>query len=170
MILSRIPLKYIDMEKTESNGLQVYEVGFHIIPVVEEEGAKKEASEIKALITKGGGQIISEQSPELKTLSYEIIKNTDSKNIRFSKAFFGWVKFEADPVEVTEIQSGLKGMNNILRFIVVKTVKENTIFSKIADSKREVAESDVPAVAETAPVAGIVEADMDKSIEALIEN
>src|SRR3989344_2112416 len=119
------------MENTEQSGLEIYEVGYHVVPVVEETGATEVASEVKALIIKSGGQIISEQNPALVGLAYDIIKNTDSKNTRFTKAFFGWVKFEADPAGVSTINSGLKSMDKVLRFIVVKTVKENTVFSKM---------------------------------------
>ena len=47
-------------------------------------------------------------------------------NDKYDTAYFGWIKFELEKSKVPELQKELKLNQDILRFILFKTVKEDT--------------------------------------------
>ena len=53
-------------------------------------------------------------------------------NVRFNIGYFGWIKFELDADKVKELEKGLKLDEEVIRYLVVKTVRENTVFTKRA--------------------------------------
>jgi ribosomal protein S6 len=141
-------------DKTDS--LQVYEIGFHVLPTVDESSVEGEVTVIKNLIIKHEGTIISESFPTLINLAYTITKTVGIGNKDFDKAYFGFIKFEVTKSEIEAINKSLQVNPNILRFIIVKTVKENTLY--YAKEQRSNKESE--------PLAS--DAEIDKSIEELI--
>ncbi len=163
----------IENEAVESEA-RIYEVGFHIVPLVAEENVSKEASEIKFLIEKQKGAMISEEMPRICPLAYTIAKTVDGKKHIFDKAYFGWIKFEVDATALPAIKEALEANQNILRFILVKTVRENTLTSlqKIASQARMDKEGGekapgVGAIAEKDKKPVSVE-EIDKSIDDLL--
>lgn len=147
----------------------VYEVGYHILPTVPEEEVAKEVSEIRTLIVNLEGNIISEGVPALKPLAYDIAKKIETKVVKFNKAYFGWVKFEMDPGSVLNLKNKIEALPNILRFLIIKTVKENTLHTpKIPTFRKESEVSEAAAVVEAAPKAPASEAEIDKSIDDLV--
>ena len=54
------------------------------------------------------------------------------QNIRhkFDNAYFGWMKFSMSPEKVLELKKKLDLDTKIIRFLTLKTVKENTISAK----------------------------------------
>ena len=107
----------------------VYEIGFHILPTVAEEKVGDEVQALRKVIDEGKGEIISEKYPELIDLAYAMEKHIDTKKVSFDRAYFGWIKFES----VGELAETLKGVvdnqASMLRYLIVKTVKENTVMS-----------------------------------------
>ena len=158
-------------EKVNSDESQVYEVGFHILPTVPEEKVSEELSAIEDVISKNGGSVIAQDLPKMRALAYDITKMIDTKYLSFSKAYFGWVKFEIEREAVSKIKNALDVNPNILRFIIVKTVKENTLHIPKAPmiSKNTVEESKAPKVEdETVEKVEISEEEIDKSIDELL--
>ncbi len=151
--------------KNDSGDLQIYEIGYHILPSVAEGDVAAEVSKINSVIKEKGGAMISEEFPELRSLAYDITKKIDTRNFNFSKAYFGWVKFEIDRSVIGEIKDSLEKQPNILRFIVVKTVRENTIYTP-KSSERKSEKEDVVDTKEARPQAS--EEEMDKSIDELV--
>ena len=49
---------------------------------------------------------------------------------KFKTAYFGWIKFMMDSDKVTELKKRLDLDSNFVRFLILKTVKENTINEK----------------------------------------
>lgn len=152
----------------DAGDLQVYEFGYHILPTVAEENLPNEVSKVHSLISENGGSIISEGAPVVRQLAYEISKKIENKNLNFNKAYFGWIKFEMDRKDIVNFKNKIENLPNILRFLVVKTVKENTMHTPkipmfVKDSHRE--EKDVTKTEEKAPVS---EAEIDKSIDELV--
>lgn len=144
----------------------IYEIGYHIAPTLNEEEVKDFVSSTKLFIEEKGGKIISEGLPEMCSLSYSLSKNIDSKNQSFNKAFFGWVKFAIESSIVEKVKKAVEDKKETLRLILVKTVKENTIFQpKISRLKKDDKEGDTLENDETKEVS--VE-EMDKSIEELV--
>ncbi|MFA6269603.1 MAG: 30S ribosomal protein S6 [Candidatus Paceibacterota bacterium] len=154
-------------EKNEENDNLVYEVAYHFLPTVEESEILTEASKIKSIIEENEGLIISEEVPKLLVLAYDISKNINSKGQKFSKAYFGWVKFEVEPVKVLDIKNKIESLPNVLRSLIVKTVKENTMsVSKIPTYKKETPKEEKGEEYVEKPKA--TEAELDKSIDELV--
>lgn len=154
-------------EKNATEDNLVYEIGFHLLPTADESEALKEFSGLKSLIEENEGAVISEEVPKITGLSYEISKNIDTKKQKFNQAYFGWVKFEIDPSKIAGIKSKIENIRNVLRFIIIKTVKEDTIHvHKIPMFKKESAKEDKGGELIERPKAS--EAEIDKSIDDLV--
>lgn len=80
----------------------VYELAFHILPTVGEEEVAAAASRVRALAEKQGAQVIHEEAPKLRELTYEMTKDSAGKLQRFSSAYFGWLTFDL-PREPSEL-------------------------------------------------------------------
>lgn len=138
--------------------LQIYELGFHILPSVSESDLPEAFSKLKSVIIENGGAVISEGFPRTRSLSYPISA--------CNKAYFGWIKFEAPKENIKKIEQIIKNDSQMLRFILVKTVKENTIhyFKFSAEPEKDEREPVKQEVKE------INQEEIDKSIEELVIN
>jgi hypothetical protein len=111
--------------------------------------------------------------PKLINLAYEISKTINTKKNQFNKAYFGWVKFEIDPSKIAEIKNKIESFPEILRFLIIKTVKENTIHTpKVPMFKKENKDQAVGEIKNqiSEEKAEISEEEIDKSIDDLIVN
>ena len=124
--MSVVAEEKIELKET-SDESRIYEVGFLIISSIPEETLPGEVGDIKGAIEKAGALFISEDYPKLTNLAYEMSKTVDNRKTRFQSAYFGWVKFETSAESIAEIKEGLKKNPNILRFIMIKTVRESTL-------------------------------------------
>jgi ribosomal protein S6 len=106
---------------------KVYELGSHIVSSLSEEEVNKVYAGLKDLITNASGSIVAEEAPQLMDLAYVMVKHAHGKNIRHATANFSWIKFEIDPSQVPAIHEAVSTNEHVLRFIIVKTVKENTL-------------------------------------------
>ena len=98
-------------------------------------------------------------------------KVIETKRHKFDHAYFGWVKFEVEASAINSIKKNIEALDEVLRALFIKTVRENTMLSgKIARDadKKEGEVSDTPEVAEVKPESSEVE--IDKSIDALVMN
>ena len=166
-------------EHTES---RYYELGYHLVPSLSAEQTPAAAGAVRAMIEQISGSIIAEELPVFIDLAYQIVKTIDHKNKRFDNAYFGFIKFEGTPSEIAKLETGLKGDENILRYILVKTLREDTfITKKISSSKtkepltfnkeKSVKETEIVDVAEGKIEEKRVVAesgDLDKAIEDLV--
>ena len=116
-----------------TNGLEprVYEVGYHILPIVGESDLDAEVNLIRETVVKNGGELIKEGSPRLIDLAYPMTKVIENKRNEFSRGYFGWIKFAVTPEATFEIKKALDNHANILRFIMISTVREDTIVGEI---------------------------------------
>lgn len=164
------------MTETAKTAGTVYEVGFHIVPTVSPENLPREVDALKAVLMKNGAVTISEEFPKLRPLAYTMIKAIGPARNRCDSAYFGWVKFEAPKESVTAIDKEFKANEKVLRYLIVKTVRENTIYGPkvLADEKKEArgeeAAKDGAAQdgKEPAKAAPVNQADLDKSIDKLV--
>lgn len=154
----------------------VYEVGYHLMPTIDESDVLVHVAKIKSLIDERGGIVISEEMPKLIVLAYDISKTINTKKQKFSKAYFGWVKFEMDPAKILDLKNKIESLPEVLRLLVIKTVKENTIHTpKIPMFKREnkeegmITSKDFPIPVEVAEKTEISEEEIDKSIDELVD-
>lgn len=146
----------------------IYEIGYNLIPTISEEEVAKEVGKIKEHITNLGGLVISDEYPNQIKLAYEMTKEIDNKNVRFNSAYFGWIKFEMNPESVAEIKKMADGGANFLRHIIIKTVRENTIYTpKITKPTRRPSSDDMASSDSVA--LPIDEEAVDKKIDELVE-
>ncbi len=120
------------------DGNKIYEVGYFIVSSISEEKALEEMEVIHSIIIKAGGEIISNDVPKMKPLAYTMIKTTSGRNIRYNEGYFGWVKFEIQSLLIDSIKKALDSDENILRYLLVTTVRENTLApQKVLTDKEE---------------------------------
>lgn len=158
---------------------QIYEVGFHIVSSVSEDTVSGEVEAIKSLIEKSGGVFIADEFPKKISLAYTITKDIEGKRQRFDTAYFGWIKFEMKTDSIIDLKEGMDVNKNILRFLIIKTVKESTLMPKsVISPKAEVIKSvkPLPAGRQEKPKevvnekakTPVSEEELDKTIEELI--
>ena len=149
---------------------RIYEVGFHIVPSIPEEKLSSELTAIKDVLEKNGAVFISEEFPKLKPLSYQMTKVLGPKHLKFDTAYFGWVKFEMAPENIDTVKKALELSETILRFLIIKTVRESTL-SVIKPAYRPAEVKPIPGldIKKDAPVKSPVsDAELDKTIDALV--
>lgn len=135
--------------KTTGEKMHVYEVGYLIMPTVAEDNLTQEVSWLNDMITSNKGEIISEEFPKLRTLVYTMEKVLESKHQKINEAYFGWVKFELPVAAIKPITEALDTRPSILRHLVIKTVRENTLYSsKLAAEARKAEGEEAAAAAE----------------------
>ena len=162
----------IDAKDTldEAGVVRIYEVGYHIVPTVKEEEVDGVVGKIRAIIEKSGGSFIAEGAPVQMKLSYPMSIRENERHAEYDRSYFGWLKFEA-PVEVAlALDETLKQDAQILRFIVFRTVREETRARMKLGTLREVRRTDTikPAPRRVEEVSTPVsEVDLDKALEEL---
>ena len=111
---------------------RVYEISFIFDNNIDEEAALKKADVLKQSIATLGGSFISEEVPYMRELAYEMIRVQNNVNVRFNEGYFGWIKFELSGDKVKEFEKALKLDEQLVRYLVVNTVRENTVYTKRA--------------------------------------
>jgi len=157
------------MDHNEHTEPRVYELGYHLVPTLAVEQIAAASGAVRGMIEQISKDIIAEELPVFIDLAYTVVKTVDHKNKRFDNAYFGWVKFEATPESIATLEEALKKDDNVLRYMVVKTIKENTFIAKKftpAKMKEEEVAVAEEVAAEVTPEAG--EVAIDKAIEELV--
>ena len=151
---------------TENKETKIYEIGYLLTPELLEGAVAEEVNALKTLVLdKLGGIEISSEMPKPIGLAYEMRKKVSGKTERYNKAHFGWIKFELSPESIAGAKSYLEGNAKVIRFLIIKTVRENTLAVKKAPRTGEPArkktgsESTLPAMSEE---------ELDKTIEELV--
>ena len=154
---------------TEGVDRRVYELGYLLAPTISEENVPVSYDDLKNLIVGLGGEMISDEMPKMIPLAYTMLKVTQNVRNKFDTAYFGWVKFEMIPEKVLELKKKLNVDLNFIRFLILKTVRENTIAAKRfihKDSRRKTiiikkgGENGTPAL--------IDKEEIDKEIDAMV--
>lgn len=132
---------------------EIYEISFIFDNRLEESKALEKVETLKKDIASLEGSFISEETPYLRELSYEMTRVVNNVNVRFSEGYFGWIKFELFPADLEEINKKLKLDEEVVRFLIVKTTRDNDVFTKdipvmkadptITTSNKEEGEGDV---------------------------
>ena len=157
-------------EKTADNG-RVYEVGYLLLPTISETELPGVYSNLKDLVVGFGGEIVSDEIPKIIPLAYSMSKVIQNIRNKFDTAYFGWVKFEISPEKVLEIKKKLDLDTNIIRFLIPKTVKENTIAARRfvhKDTRKKTFTAKKEGEADTS--LPIDEKEIDKEIDAMVSN
>lgn len=159
------------VEKQEGMGGQVYELGYHIVSTVAEENLPKEVEALKAIVLSDGGSLVSEGEPKLINLAYSMTKSVADIKKTFNTAYFGWLKFETKSELMPAIKKAVDANPNILRYLLIKTVRENTLYTPKLNSLK-VGEKEAPKTKKsikTDEVKATSMEEIDKSIEELVQ-
>lgn len=111
---------------------RVYEISFIFDNKLDENTALEKANAIKQSIAALGGSFISEETPYMRELAYEMTRVVNNVNVRFNEGYFGWIKFELDGAKVKELERDIKLDEEVVRYLIVSTVRENTVYTKRA--------------------------------------
>lgn len=163
-------------ENEETSGIEegvfVYELGYHLLPTLSEEELLKEIKHFRGLLEKCDGVIISEGSPKQMQLAYPMEKKQEGKNARFENSFFGWIKFDMAADKVPALQGEVEASKNVLRFLIIRTVREYSPIQHRELFKQP--EEEVKTISKPEPVESkeknkpISEEELDKTIEELV--
>ncbi|TRZ53453.1 hypothetical protein D4R99_00810 [bacterium] len=159
-----------DELKELENELRVYEVGYLLLPYVQEADLEKEVGRIKEAIVAAGGTSFAEENPRLLGLAYPMYKVFANKKTKFENAYFGWVKFDGDPKGILKLKKSLDANENVLRFLITKTIRENTLTTRkpVAFASKPIKPTTKETAKEDEPKEIINEEELDKTIEDLI--
>ena len=164
--------------KEKADDIEVYELSYLFLPSLSQEQVQSKVASIKGVLTLAGGLIISDEDPVLIDLSYQMIKVVGTNRHKVDTGYFGWVKFEIAKEGMEVIKKSLDANDEIIRYLIIKTVRENTLlngkmmFRKEEKAKKvlnvdevigEETENVVPEIEKE-----IVEDDIDKSIDDLV--
>lgn len=119
-----------EMVLTGDSDNSVYEVGFLLVPEITEEKLPEVYGNLKNVILDTGAIAISEEFPKLISLAYTMERTINNKIERFNEGYFGWIKFEVDSSKVEGLEATLRLRTDLVRHLLIKTVRENTIASK----------------------------------------
>jgi ribosomal protein S6 len=156
---------------------KLYELGFHIVPTAGEEKATEAFSVIKEIISKNG-EVVKSADPKAMKLAYTIIKKIGGKNTRFDESYFAWIKFTASSESIESIKEEIDSNEEILRYIIVKTVDDDEhstakLVQEEEEEIREIKESDKTEEAdnesEESEEKTESEDELDKAIDDLVE-
>ena len=157
-------------EKSEEK--TIYEIGYHIVSSVSEEELPARVSAIKDVIKKESGVLIMEDAPSKISLAYPMSKMESGKRTVFESAYFGWLKFEVEQDNIGNIKQAFDENNDILRFLIIKTVREDTRAPRrtVMAQKTETLLRSQPIVKLTKKEtpAPIVDDEIDRTIEKLV--
>ena len=89
-----------------------YELALVVNAKIEDEARNKVLEDVKGLVTRFGGTITDIDEWGKKKLAYDIQK--------MSEGFYYFIRFEAESSAPGEIESRIRIMENVLRFLCVK--------------------------------------------------
>ena len=112
-------------EKTMNESSKLYELGFHIVGTIDSNKVASVIDEIKSLITTHHGDIVREGEVREITLAYTMVKHVAGVNKKYNQSFFDWIKFTMNSEDVVNLKNALDSNENIIRFILVKTVNDD---------------------------------------------
>ena len=134
-------MKTSEQEDVKNN---IYEIGCLFVPVISDKDVLNEVSNIKSLLEGLKCEFLSGDGPNMKELAYPMKKIMAGDKHLFKEAYFVWLKFTADSDKMEALKKDLDKYENILRYILIKTVKEDIlvsnqkkVFAKVQDEKEK---------------------------------
>ncbi len=123
---------------------RVYELGYHMVPTLTEEEVLNEVNALRVAIEESDGKVISEGEPERIDLAYTFVIGEGGRNTKYDTSFFGWIKFEFDPKQLSVFEEEfVKHNKNIMRYLLIKTVAEDTLANINLAELREIKNDDI---------------------------
>src|SRR3989338_1410028 len=132
--------------------MQIYELGYLILPSLAEDRVLQAAEAIKSLVSANDGRVFAGEDPIKIDLAYTMSKTVGASKYVVNEAYIGWVKFELEPEKLGGVKVGVEKMNEVLRFLLIKAPKETSFtFTQSMKKALEVAEES------SSPEAGVEE-------------
>lgn len=154
-----------DVDVTDSK-YSIYEVGYIMLPSIPEENLGGDVTVFKDSLAEMGATFISDEYPKMMELAYEMSRSIANKKQKFSYGYFGWVKFECGAESARVIKDSLDKNEKLVRFLMIKTIRGNTMSTKRAYGKQDgFKRRSTPKSEESLP---INEETIDKEIDALV--
>lgn len=153
---------------TVKNTTPVYEIGFHIVPTVGDEGVPAVVDAIRKAL--GEAEIISEGFPNKITLAYQVESAAGGKREKYTESYFGHIKFAMQREKVQAFTEAMRALQPVLRFLIIETVREDIAQAPrraVFTSDRLEGKTIEKPVGAAEKSSEISEAELDKSIEAL---
>jgi ribosomal protein S6 len=147
--------------------MTVYEVGYLLVPTIAEENVGGEVTNLKDMLASNGAQFISDEFPKMMELAYQMARDIANKKNKFTTGYFGWVKFELPTENALTVKGNLDRNESIIRYLMIKTVRESTMSTKRTYTKDATKRRTTPS-ADAAPVEPMNEEVIDKEIDALV--
>ncbi|MDQ5949342.1 MAG: small subunit ribosomal protein [Patescibacteria group bacterium] len=164
-----------DINKEKEDMMTVYEVSYLLLPSLAVEQVSSTVDFITKKIKELDGAVISSESPILIDLAYPMTKVIQTNRHKCQSAYFGWVKFEMSRDSVEGVKKTLDTSDDVLRYLLVKTVRENTLLNgkmmlrKEESLKKEEGDTD-DVVEDVVPEEPTTPEEIDKSIDDLVIN
>ncbi len=124
-------------KETTVGTMRIYETSVLFVPELEGDALIQAVNSLKEYIANVDGKVISEGNPVYIHLAYTVEAHINNKIKKSDYANFYWVKFEtlSENIEKIEKNIKLKMEEQVLRFMTIKTVRENTQLTEL-DSAR----------------------------------
>lgn len=148
----------------------IYEVGFHLVPTIAEDGVGAAVEKVRKLIG-DDAELISEGYPQKINLAYVVERATQGKREKYGEAWFGWIKFATTRDKIPALEAALNDSREVLRSLIIETVREDIAPPKaraVFTSDRLEGETIKKPAAPAELSAPVSEAELDKSIDALV--
>lgn len=153
----------MDTTKEQNSEMRVYELGYLLLPTLGEEHVPAEVTALKDIIGKSGGVFVAEDFPRFIELAYRMERTIANRKEKFTHAYFGWTKFEMNPEAADALDKELVRNEKLVRHIMFRTVRENTIASRKpfrSESRKKVDDAE--------PKVEINKEEVDAQIDALV--
>ncbi len=147
----------------------IYEIGYHLIPTLTEAEVVTAAAALRTAL--GNAEIIKEEAPVKIPLAYVIERRGQGKREKYGEAYFGFIKFATEKENIAALEQYLRATHEILRHLLIETVREDTSTTPrraVFTSNRLEGETLKKPEAAAEVSANISDADLDKSIDALV--
>lgn len=160
----------VSSQANKANEKPVYEVGFHIVPTVAEAELGSVLEKIRAALAKADAEIIKEEFPVKKTLAYVIERAITGKREKYAESYFGFIKFATEKDAVAGFTTALRSMSEVLRFLVIQTVREEAVAPRRAVFSSDRLEGETIKKPTAAPeaIGEVSDEELNKSIDALV--
>lgn len=114
---------------SDKGSTAVYEVSYLLLPTLSQEQVPGKVAGIKEALTSFGATLISDEDPVLIDLAYQMVKVVQTTRHKADEGYFGWVKFELEKSKINGVKKFLDEHHDVLRHLIIKTVKENTLLN-----------------------------------------
>jgi ribosomal protein S6 len=115
----------------------VYELGYLILSSIAEENLSDVVNAIKGILSKVGAAEIASEDPIKIDLAYTMSKQIGARKYVVDDAYIGWIKFECEPACIPEVQDAVKKLDEVLRFLLIKTTRETHFTFAEAERAKE---------------------------------